>query len=357
MIVIDSIIITNFKENKMNAKKMDTMDSPSGELTEDKGEILNNVDIPENRICEGAINIPLSVVSGNAQIEILKHDFIKEKGTDIHKGVSINLKNISGYHIGRAIFQVIFYDDAGKIIRQFVKDTWDFESNSSRIMAIYFDLPDAGVVRSYNIQLIRVIMSPVPAATGNDKIEITNHIFLAGNNPFGSPIKGGGVELSVRNNTDETIASTVYNALFFDLEGNVIDTVRYRDLELKPHCSRAIVIESDKLIGEPARCYNVSILKTIMTDIEKVQIRTHEIQRKPSGKAIISGFIKNVSEVKSDAVIVATFTDYQNEKLGTRAVQIKDVEPGVTRKFSFTFDNPSGERIKSYTIDIGDMIE
>jgi hypothetical protein len=266
----------------MNAKNINNNDFVSGELTED---INNSTDLPEKEVFEEAVNIPVPVVTGNAQIEILKHDFIREKGTDNFKGVSINLKNISGYHIGRAIFQVVFYNDTGKVVRQFEKDTWDFESNSSRIMAIYFDLPDAVVVRSYNIQLIRVIMSPVPAATGNDKIEITNHIFLAGNNPFGSPIKGGGVELSVRNKTDETIASTVYNALFFDLEGNVIDTVRYRDLELKPHCSRAIVIESDKLIGEPARCYNVSILKTIMTDIEKVQIRTHVNRKKAFGKS------------------------------------------------------------------------
>ena len=326
----------------MNAKQTSTKDFASGELTEDREKTANNADSPEKNVPEEAVNIPVPVVTGNAQIEVLKHDFIKEKGTGNCKGVSINLKNTSGYHIGRAIFKVVFYNDAGNVTNQFEKDTWDFESDSSRIMAIYTDLPDSDVVSSYDIRLIRVIMSPVPEATGNDKIEILNHIFLAGNNPFGSPIKGGGVELSVKNKTDETIAATIYNALFFDLEGNIIDTVRYKDLELKPHSSRAIVIESDKLIGEPARCYSVSIAKMVTTDIEKVQIRAHEMARMPSGNAKMSGFIKNISDVKSDAVIVATFTDYQNEKLGTRAVQIKDIEPNTTRKFSFIFDNPTG---------------
>ncbi len=314
---------------------------------------------PDNIVAAEKSRIPIPVVTGNAQIQILKYEFIKDKDMEGQggKGVTITLKNTSGAHIGRAVFQAVFYDSEGNVVNKCEKDTWDFESNSSRILAIYPNSPEPEIISSYEVKLVRVIMSPVPAATGNDAIEILNHIFLEGNNPFGSPIKGGGVELSVKNKTDKTIATAVYNAVFYDLEGNVIDTVKYRDMELKPHSSRAIVIESDKLIGEPARCYNVSILKTVTSDIEKVQIRKHERQRMASGQERISGLLKNISDVKSDAAVIVTFTDYQNEKAGTEVLYVKDIEPHSTKKFNFVFDNPEGAKIKTYTIDVGDITE
>lgn len=299
-----------------------------------------------------------SSVTGNEQIEILSHNLIEDSSeTGNGNGVVINLKNIAGVDIAKATFQAVFYDNNGNIIDTVEQDTINLEKDTSRLLSIYPSLSQEINVQNYNVKLLRVIPRISSTATGNDKIEILNHTFLEGNAPFASAIKGGGVEVSIRNVSDKTIATAVFEAVFYDLEGNVIDTVQYEDHDLEPNSSRAIIIASENIQVNISKCYHITLVSTTTTDIEKVQVRSCERKTLSSGEEQISGTLKNISDTKMDTALVTTFNDLNNARLGIVVLSIGDIEPNSSRSFKFLFKPPEGYTINSYTTDVGEIIK
>jgi hypothetical protein len=194
-----------------------------------------------------------------------------------------------------------------------------------------------------------------PGAYGNDKIEITNHTFWEGNAPFASPFKGGAVEIAVKNISGETIAAATFEAVFYDLEGNVIDTVQQEEYELKPDTSRAVYIVSDNPDVNIARCYRVTILDTIMVDEEKVQVISHTMKPLPSGEEEVSGIVKNISDVLMSAEMTITFFNVNKEQIGIQNLVVTNMEPDSTKGFVCVFKPEEGTSVSSYTIDINDI--
>ena len=201
--------------------------------------------------------------------------------------------------------------------------------------------------------------TPVPTATGNEKIKILKHkLSQVGVQDFCISCRGAiSIELVIRNISDSTLATTVFEALFYDIEGNILDTVEHKTFELKPDTSRVVGIGS--LIPEynKIKSYNVRITRTTTTDVEKVQLRRHERRKTETGEEEIIGVVKNISEVKTDAALVTTFYDLKKENIGTEVLVLRDLEPNDIRQFSFKFKPQEGDRVSKYYLTIGEIIE
>ena len=209
-------------------------------------------------------------------------------------------------------------------------------------------------VKSYEIKIGKVIITPQSIVTGNDKIEIMNHSLHEPDSDRSAQVTA--IDIAVRNISDKNIATAIFEANFYDSEGNILDTVRHRELELNAHKSRAIAIVTGKVRSVLAKSYNVNLLKTITTDIEKVHLRAHKIRTNLDGGEEVEGFLRNISDVKADVALVAEFTDSKDVVLGTRILLIKDIESNSSQKFHFIFYPPQGEKVNTYTINIGEIV-
>jgi hypothetical protein len=161
--------------------------------------------------------------------------------------------------------------------------------------------------------------------------------------------------MAIRNVSNKTFATIIFEAIFFDSVGNIMSKTRHREYELKPDISRGIHIVPDKSESDMFKSYKVSIIKALTTDIEKVQLRRHEIRSIEGGEEV-RGSVKNLSDVKTDAVLVATFKDLTGEKIGTQVIILRDIEPHSAKNFEFTFNPPMGEKVKEYVLNIGELI-
>jgi hypothetical protein len=170
---------------------------------------------------------------------------------------------------------------------------------------------------------------------------------------YGSYPTPTGVELAIRNVSDSTIATAVFEAVFYDQEGNILDTVKHREIDLKPDTSRAIHITSSINEIDKVKSYGVRIIRTTTADVEKVQLRRHEMRTTEAGEEEISGTVKNISEVKTDAALVATFYDPKKENIGTKVLVLRDIEPNTIRQFDFKFKPQEGDIVRSYSLNVG----
>lgn len=204
-------------------------------------------------------------------------------------------------------------------------------------------------------ELFRV---PAPVATGNDKIIILKH-GLAGivmDRDQEYPIAK--VELAIRNVSDFAIATAVFEAIFYDKEGKVVDTVRHSEVELDPATSRAIHIASSIPVYEydDIVSYDVRLVRMTTVDFEKLQFRNYELGSSETGEEQIKGIVKNLSRVKSDAGVVATFYDAKKETLGTRILMLREIEPNSIRRFDLRFKPQEGETVASCSLSVGELV-
>jgi hypothetical protein len=200
--------------------------------------------------------------------------------------------------------------------------------------------------------------APVPTATGNEKIEILKHR-LAPTDPGsdGVALARPGLELAIRNVCATTIATAVFQAVFYDEEGNVVDQVKHGESTLDPETSRAIHIACTPSVYDRVRSYAVKIVKTITADVEKVQLRRHEAWTTETGAEAIKGIVKNISQVKTDAAVVATFYDLEGDIIGTHVVVLRDLEPNAIRQYDLVFRPQAGDVVRNYTLRIGEITD
>ncbi len=193
------------------------------------------------------------------------------------------------------------------------------------------------------------------AAVGNDFVIILKHSIYERDNRGDGRFKVG-VDLAVRNITESTVATVIFEVSFYDAEENIVDVVRHKEIDLKPGASRAVFVQSSIIMPDIVKGYDLKIARITTADVEKVQIRRHEIRTISTGAEEIRGIVKNISNIKADAALVATFADAKGEKIGVKVIQVKDIEPGGIRKFRFIFTPPEGEKVRKYTLDIGELI-
>jgi hypothetical protein len=309
----------------------------------------------EEAVAVQPVELPEPVVTGNEHLEVISHNLLIKEGNEGRgSGVVLNLKNISGADIGKATFKVILYGAGGGVIDTIEAGMSDFGRDKIRNFRVEYPKPEADI-RSYAVSVLETVLTPEPEAVGNDRVSIMKHGIQEAE-PAAREEGKRSIELAIRNLSDKTLATIVFEAVFLDGEGNVLDNVHHRELELKPNSSRAILITPSKAGAEAFRTYRVSVLRTVTTEVEKVQLRRHEIRSVEGGEEV-RGIIKNISDDKADAALVATFKDSRDEKIGTRVVFVKDIEPGAGKQFHFIFNTPEGESVHSYTLAVGEIAE
>jgi hypothetical protein len=67
--------------------------------------------------------------------------------------------------------------------------------------------------------------------------------------------------------------------------------------------------------------------------------------------------VKNISEVKTDAALIATFYDHNKENIGTKVIILKDIEPNGIKQFHFIFKPQEGDIVETYNLNIGEIAE
>jgi len=166
-----------------------------------------------------------------------------------------------------------------------------------------------------------------------------------------------GVEFAIRNISDITIASAVFEVTLYDVECNILTTVKHTEFELKPKFSRAVAIDFSKQDIHRIRGYDIRITRMTTVNDEKIQLRRHEIKTTDDGHEEVMGFVKNISEIITDTALVANLYNSKKENIGTNVIVLRDIEPGSIRKFRFTLKPQEGNIIKTYTLSIGDIVE
>ncbi|MDD4924127.1 MAG: hypothetical protein PHF74_04755 [Dehalococcoidales bacterium] len=307
---------------------------------------------------EKVINLNNSNI--NNQIEIIsKPVFLKESGDNLSiNGVSLYLKNVSESDIGKVTFNIVFYDTNGDVIETIEHVIKNLVKNKEYPLII--GSKKGGIaIKNYSVNIVEICAPPSPLVTDNEYIQILNHSFLpiASDSYFERIGQKSVLEIAVRNISNVTIATALFEVTFYDAEGEILDVFEHIETDLKAGKSRSVLIYSNNFKDIEAKSYNVKLLKTITTDIEKIQLVRHQAKTNKSGSEEIEGIIKNISDIKTDAVLIATFKNLNKEKIGTQVIRIRNVEPNTTRKFQFIFNTPEGEKVKTYTFDITDRIK
>lgn len=306
-----------------------------------------------NKIKAGEIlNIPKPIANSNDQIEVVNHSFLFRNIDNDRQctGAIVNVRNISRANIGKVVFSTSFYNSEGNILDTIESSLIDFLKGKERVLRIESDKAD---IRSYFIEIKEAILTPETLATGNDGIVILNHHIQDPDITARGDKRS--IDMAIRNVSNKTFATIIFEAIFFDSVGNIMSKTRHREYELKPDISRGIHIVPDKSESDMFKSYKVSIIKALTTDIEKVQLRRHEIRSIEGGEEV-RGSVKNLSDVKTDAALVATFKDLTGEKIGTQVIILRDIEPHSAKNFEFTFNPPMGEKVKEYVLNIGELI-
>jgi hypothetical protein len=198
---------------------------------------------------------------------------------------------------------------------------------------------------------------PAPTATGNEKLAILKHKISEVDMERGPDDPTVRLELAIRNVSDSTIATAVFEAIFYDQEGNIIDEVKHREIELMPDTSRLIRITTSIPVYESDRIarYDVRLIRITTADVEKVQLRRYEIKTTETGEEEVWGVAKNISEVETDAALVITFYDANKENIGTKVLVLRAIEPNTTRKFDFRFRPQEGDTVRQCSIAVGEI--
>ncbi len=340
----------NTKESPLSEKQPDeeVKEAPSSE-----GESVEEVKEPPKA--------PEATATGDEKISILKHGVYiksKERGEVEKAGVELTIKNVSDTTIGSVVFEAVFYDKEGNIVDTVEHKTVELlPYMKGHTIHITSSSPERDKIESYNVRLVKKTTPPTPTATGNEKITILKHSLFKTADDYSLVGRTAIVELAIRNVSDSTLATIVFEAVLYDIEGNILDTVKHREIDLKPSTSRAISINSYITELNKVRSYNVKIIKMTTTDVEKVQLRRHERSTTETGEEEVRGVVKNISNVKTDTALVGTFYDPKKENIGTKVIILRDIEPNSIRQFHFKFKPQEGDIVRTYTLNIGEIAE
>ena len=309
---------------------------------------------------EEAPEAPEPSAIGDENIAILKHDIYRKGGEDdstLAMGVEFIAENVSDKVIGSVLFEAVFYDMEGNTLDTIELKKAEWKPGNSRTIRINYSGSESDKVKSYCVRVIRTTMPPESKATGNEKVVILKHSLPQVIDDDQDDPSSTGVEFAIRNVSDTTIASVVFEAVVYDIEGNILDTVKHKEIDLKPNTSRAVAMNFSQQGVYQIRGYDVKITRMRTADDEKVQLRWQEMKTTDDGQEEVGGTVKNISGVKTDAALIATFFDPKKENIGTRVILLRDIEPGSIKQFHFLFKPIEEDMVRSHTLNIGEIVE
>ncbi len=290
-----------------------------------------------------------SSATGDDKITITSHSLSTKMDRINGKmmtGVDVGIKNVTDKIIGSALFMVTFYDIEGNALEVVEYKTLELLPGTTRNLQITTKNFGADKIKSYQLRTVKTNFIPKSTATGNNKVAILKHRLLEATDE-GNIQRNFEIELAVKNISGSTVATVEFEAIFYDIDGRVASMVKHNELELGPGLSRAVIIDSRISEIDGAKGYDVKITKVITADIERVQLRKQIITTTPAGEKEISGTVKNISEVKTDATIEAIFYNLEDKSIGNEIVVLKDIEPGAINQFKIFFKPKEGDIIKS----------
>ncbi len=295
-------------------------------------------------------------VIADDKITILKHGIYRnDDGTTRAVYIDLVIKNISDITLGSVLFEAELYDVDGNILDILVKKMFEFRPGTTSNLRIDYSGAESAKVNSYRVKVARIILTPEPIVTGNESIKILKHNLnrgMTGRVHRDMP----GIDFCIRNVSDSTIARILFEGMFYDIEGNLLDSFKREELELKPDTSRAVTIKSMQH-DLRVKSYNVRIARMTLADVERIQLRHHEIRTTDNGEEEVRGIIKNISNETTDTALIATFFDSMKEKIGTKVTILRDIEPSALKQFHFLFKPQNGDIVSTYAMSIGEIIE
>jgi hypothetical protein len=293
---------------------------------------------------------PKPTATGDDRIAILKHG-IYRKGEET-LGIELTIKNILDTIIGTALFEAVFYDKKGNTLDTIEYKTVELRPDMGRTLCITSSKPERSKIESYAVKLVKTITPPTPKATGSDKLAIINHKLYLTDMSMRGPMGSDGAKLVVKNVSDEIIASAVFDVIFYDIEGNIVYRFEHKETDIKPGNSRSIIIFPPERTRNVLKSYDIKVIRVMTADEERVQVRRHEARTTETGEEEFRGTVKNISNNKADAVLVATFYDDKKEIIGTKAIILRDIEPDSIKQFHFRFRPQAGDIVRTYNLRV-----
>ena len=300
---------------------------------------------------------PEPIAIGSDQVQILKHDMYRKGGEeDITETIGIELvaRNATDGVIGSVSFEAILYDEKGNALDKIENKTHELEPDTPRALRINYSGTERDRVKSYQLRVTKILTAPEPKAIGNDKIIIIRHN-LETTTPGHGDKQPTNLDLVIRNVSQSTVSTAIFEVLFYDIEGNIVETIKHRESGLLPNCSRAVHIRSSETESD-IKSYDVRLTKTITADVEKFQITKNVLREVESGQEV-SGIIKNISETKRDAALIMTFNDSKNESIGTKVIIFRDIEPQTVKQYLMIFKPQEGDAVASCGLNVAEIIE
>ncbi|MDD3678167.1 MAG: FxLYD domain-containing protein [Dehalococcoidales bacterium] len=204
------------------------------------------------------------------------------------------------------------------------------------------------------------VILPEPMVYGNDKISIIKHKLEE--MQVYNVIYKISVDFAIKNISDQTIATLVFEIKFYDEKGKVIDTVLHKETAFRPGTSRGICVPTNETVTPGIiKSYEARITRMTTTETEKVQLRSQTLNDLPTGETELSGSLKNISASKTDAALLVTFATHLDEFIGDKVLIVRNIEPDQVKNFSLKYTPHSNAAIEKYTIrivsDLSEMIE
>jgi hypothetical protein len=287
----------------------------------------------------------VSKVTNDKIVAVLKHNICKKGGQT--SGIELVIKNVSSEIIGSALFKVIFRDKDGNIIDTVEHKALDLKPDMAKTIYILSSKPEHNKIESYTIELVKTIVIPAPIATGNDALHILKHEIHEDNMMDVIGANSDCIELVIKNASSKTINKAILSVEFYDIEGNLISNFEHRETNIKFGNSRHVLIFPPKPIHHLLKSYNIKEVRVTTADVEKVIVHGNNMWTNGAGEEEIEGTVKNLSDTRTDAVLLASFCDDSNETIGTKAVILRDIDPDMIRKFHFTFKPQLGDKLKT----------
>lgn len=292
--------------------------------------------------------------TGNEVISILKHCLVKKPGGSDggeKTGIELRLQNNSDKIVGTVVFEAVFYDRDGNVVGTGNQELVQLSPGPKALPVFITSSSHEGdEVASYSARLVKATTTPTPNITGNDKVIILSHSFLEMQIETDAFLVG--VDFSMKNASDITIATMIFEVEFFDKDGNIFEKVTHKEIEFYPGQARGVRILSSTRDNNKVKSYSVKIAKLITADVEKVQICRREIKLNKAGELDVTGSVKNISGVKTDASIVVSYLNLTNQDIGSRAIVITAIEPKSYREFKLSFKPPEGEIVNTCTMKV-----
>jgi hypothetical protein len=294
----------------------------------------------------------------NDEVKIIKHEIHrKDEGSGGKRSIDIEftVKNTSDTVFGSVLFEAVLYDEQGEILDTIEQKTIELKPGLPRVLHITYSGYDSKKVNSYLIRVVKTALIRKPVATGDKRIKILYHTHLVAVEGFEK--KESRIGIGIRNISDDAIASIIFQAVFYDAEGNILTTMKHKEGCLGPKKSRAIfIVYPDMQTYDSVKSYNVKIVRTATTEMEKVQIRQCNLSTTDAGEKI-EGNVKNISAEKTDVALIANFYNYQLEKIGCKVLILRNIEANSARRFDLLFNPYEGENVKTFSIGFGELTE